>query len=141
MLVKYLESFKALKSKEINTLVKSEISSIRLVSDIASDNENPIGSLFLYRDNAPSLFIPFSTLEWRIHYLDKMISASGLDKGIDLSTFMAVEMSEYETLVKAITSGITSSPFDGHVSSMAIANAITYNDIAFLRLTKEISYR
>lgn len=123
--------FLTLKSKEILTAVTSEISSIRLVYDIASDDENPIGSLFLYRDNAPSLFIPFSSLDWRIHYLDKIIDDSRSDNVIDLSDFMAVKITKYETMAKAITAGITASPFGGHVNDVTIANAIIYNDVAF----------
>lgn len=133
MIAKYSESFLTLKSKEILTVVTSEISSIRLVRDIASDDENPIGSLFLYRDNAPSLFIPFSALDWRIYYLDKIANMSRSDKVIDLSDFMTVEISEYEAMVKAISAGITAPPFGGNINSTAIANAIIYNDVAFLR--------
>lgn len=134
MLVKYLENFSTLDHEKTPTLVISECSSLRLIPNLAFKEGVNMSSVFIYRDNAPSLFIPFESNNTSIQYIESLLDLSLSNHIIDLSGFMAVKTSEYEALTKAINSGMSRLPVNSHTGNKIIDNAIMYNCDSFADL-------
>lgn len=136
MLVKYLESFSTLDHEKTLTLVVSECSSLRLVTNLAFEEGVEISSLFLYRDNAPSLFIPFKSEHSSIQYIENLLDLSLANGVIDLTGFRALRTSEFEALTKAINSGMSRLPVNSRTGNREIDNTMVYNDESFADLMR-----
>lgn len=139
MLVKYVESFRTLEHGNSISLVVSECSSLRLVPDLSFEEGVKISLLFLYRDNAPSLFIPFESTNCNIQYVENLLDLSLSRCVIDLSGFKALKTSEFEALTKAINSQMHGLPVGCVTGHKAIDDAISYNNESFEDVARNIS--
>lgn len=131
MIVKYLESFRTLERGNSISLVISECSSLRLVPDLSFEEGVEISLLFLYRDNAPSLFIPFESKNCNVQYVEDLLDLSLSRSIIDLSGFKALKTSEFEALTKTINSGMHALPVGCVTGNKSIDDIISYNNESF----------